>query len=386
MSGYPPGRVALAFLAAMVVATPSWAQTGRSVQVAAPLSLIPPDAQGAAMGEAFTALARGPEAAWWNPSALALGRGLAGIPYSRSDRLLPGNDVRLEQFAASWGGGGIGFGATWTRWQAVRTLPIGYVSGESAPGDPRNRQQVATIGFGIDLARFAVALPRRAHLSLGAAARGYREECSLETASDAAVDRVSAVSAGATSRYEGWDLDGAALLNWRWAEPSRPDEEQGTPGVTGDLCLGYVAMNNLDREQESCAGRLPMGRLDRASGALVLRIPLRWPVTRWINLSAAFERRGLFLQPGVEDRPTDHLGGEISFGGILAGRIGEVRGAVPAGGGGGDRWLTWGFGLASPSGSGRARRPGFGIDYASLGRPRAGATLAKQITVWVRLR
>jgi hypothetical protein len=320
------------------------------------------------MGEAFTALARGPEAAWWNPAALALAPGLHGIPYSRNDRLLPWKDARLEQFAATFGGGGLGLGATWTRELIQAPRPVFRPAGP--PRYLHSRRQVATVGMGIDLSRFAVSLPRPVRLALGATVRGYRDELDL----------------GEATRQEGWDLDGAALLTWRLAEPSRPDEEQGTPGITSDLCLGYVAINALDRQHDTGLGRLSMGRRDRASVGLTLRVPVRWPGTDRFDISAAFERRGFALRAGRQDRAVDHVGGEISLGGFAAVRAGQVRDPLHEGPGAKERRFTWGGGLAMPPGNKRSRRPGLSIDYADLGNRDPGDRTVKQVTVSIRLR
>jgi hypothetical protein len=357
---------------------------GSRTSVAAPLAFLPPDAQGAAMGEALTALTRGPEAAWWNPAALALGRGLRGIPYSRNDRLLPWEDARLEQFAAAYGGGGLGLGATWTRELIDARRPVFRPDG--TPLYFRSRRQVATVGMGIDLSRFAVSLPRAARLAVGAAARGYRDELDHGGSSNPPGGNNDEFDHGGSARPEGWDLDGAALLTWRLAEPSRPDEEQGAPGITSDLCLGYVAMNALDRQHATSLGRLSMGRRDRASGALTLRVPVRWPGTDWFSVAAAFERRGFALRAGRQDRAVDHVGGEISLGGFVAVRAGQVRDPLHEGPGAKERRSTWGGGLALPPGNKRSRRPGLGIDYADLGNRDPGGETVKQVTVsvWIR--
>lgn len=342
-----------------------------AVNLAAPLAFLPPDAQGTAMGEAFTALARGPAAAWWNPAALALGSGLRGTPYSRSDRLLPWNDARLEQFTAAWGGGGLGIGATWSRYEAFSSIPLEYDPEHTSWAERHGwRRQVATAGFGIDLSRFAVSLPRTARIALGASGRGYRDERSH----------------AASSRHEGWDMDASAILTWRLTEPSRPDEEQGAPGITSDLGLGYVAMNALDREGETETGKLPLGRRDRASASLSLRIPVRWPIVRWINFAAAFERRGVFLLAGNDDRAVDHIGGEISLGGLLGLRAGHVRDPLSQGAGAQDRRTTWGVGIATPPGGPRGKWPGLTLDYADLGRRYPDGGNAKHVTISVRLR
>jgi hypothetical protein len=358
---------ALGSFVSPALATATGTPAGRT-PVAAPLAFLPPDARGAAMGEACTALARGPAAAWWNPAALALEHGLRGIPYSRNDRLLAWKDARLEQFVAAYGGGGLGLGATWTREIIDPGRQVFRPEGE--PQAVHSRRQVVTAGMGIDLSRFAIALPRPARLALGATARGFRND----------------FSPGRPSRFEGWDIDGGALLAWRLAEPSRPDEEQGTPGVTLDLCLGYVAMNALNRQHETSMGRLSMGRRDRASAALALRVPVRWPGFSWFEAAAAFERQGLALRADRRDRAVDHVGGEISFGGFAAVRAGQVRDPLREGLGAVERRFTWGGGIAWPPGGQRIRRPGVAVDYADLGHRDPGGQTVKQVTVSVWFR
>jgi hypothetical protein len=357
-----------------------------SPPVAAPLAFLPPDAHGAAMGEAFTALARGPEAAWWNPAALAFGRGLRGIPYSRNDRMLPWEDARLEQFTAAYGGGGLGLGTTWTRELIDAKHPI-FSPEDPSPRYPHSRRQVATVGLGIDLSRFAVSLPRTARLAVGAAARGFRNEVDHGKTDDPPGGNNDEFDHGGSTRPEGWDIDGAAILTWRLAEPSRPDEEQGAPGITSDLCLGYVAMNALNRRHETSLGPLlSMGRRDRASAALTLRVPVRWPGIDWFDVAAAFERRGFALRAGRLDRAVDHVGGEISLGGFAAVRAGQVRDPLHEGPGAKERRFTWGGGLALPPGNSRSRRPGLAIDYADLGNRDPGGRTVKQVTVSVWFR
>jgi hypothetical protein len=393
MIGIPPRRHPVRFAIAglalgplVTMTLPATAGTpGSSTSIAAPLALLPPDAQGAAMGEAFTALARGPEAAWWNPAALALGRGLRGIPYSRSDRLLPWEDARLEQFVAAYGGGGLGLGATWTQELINARRPI-FSPEDPSPRYPRSRRQVATVGMGIDLSRFAVSLPRTARLAVGAAARGYRDKFDPGGSSDPPGEDSDEFDHGGPTRPQGWDLDGAALLTWRLAEPSRPDEEQRAPGITSDLCLGYVAMNALDRKHETSLGRLSMGRRDRASVALTLRVPVRWPGTDWFAVAAAFERRGFVLRAGRQDRAVDHVGGEFSLGGFAAVRAGQVRDPLHEGPDAKERRFTWGGGLARPPGNKRSRRPGLAVDYADLGNRDPGGRTVKQVTVSVWFR
>lgn len=71
-----------------------------------------PDARALGMGEAFTAVAEGPAAVWWNPGALALSRGVAISPFSRR-QLLPEilDDYRIYSAggAAEIGIVGLGF-------------------------------------------------------------------------------------------------------------------------------------------------------------------------------------------------------------------------------------------------------------------------------------
>lgn len=361
------------------------AAPGSSSSVAAPLAFLPPDARGAAMGEACTALARGPEAAWWNPAALALGHGLRGIPYSRSNRLLPWKEARLEQFAAAYGGGGLGLGATWTQ-ELIHSRRAIFTPEDPAPRYPRSRRQVATVGMGVDLSHFAVSLPRAVRLAVGAAARGFRDELDLGGSGDQPGGNNDEFEREGSTRPQGWDLDGAAILTWRLAEPSRPDEEQGAPGVAVDLCLGYVAMNALDRQHQTSLGRLSIGRRDRASAALTLRVPVRWPGADRVDLAAAFERRGFALRAGDQESAVDHFGGEISVGGYAAVRAGQVRDPGHEGPGARGRRFTWGGGLSLPPGGKRSLRPGLAVDYADLGDRDPTGRTARQVTasVWFR--
>ena len=73
---------------------------------------ITPDARSQGMGRAFTAIAEGPMAVWYNPGALGFTEGIYVSPLSYN-RLSPdlADDVRFWPFGVTVGRDGIGLGA-----------------------------------------------------------------------------------------------------------------------------------------------------------------------------------------------------------------------------------------------------------------------------------
>lgn len=73
-------------LVATLLMTPAFGPVESAAQISA---TIEPDARSNGMGGAFTAVAEGPAAVWWNPGALAFIQGIEVSPFSRR-QLLPG--------------------------------------------------------------------------------------------------------------------------------------------------------------------------------------------------------------------------------------------------------------------------------------------------------
>jgi len=111
--------------------------------------LMPPDARSQGMGSAYTAIAEGPYASYWNPAALGLQEGLWGgwgtaqlVPDLADDKWL-----RSKHISFSWKGLGVGFNRNYLDYGTS------YITGDT-PDDPieyDSYEYSQTIGFGLNL-------------------------------------------------------------------------------------------------------------------------------------------------------------------------------------------------------------------------------------------
>src|SRR5512145_2853578 len=76
---------------------------------------FPPDARSQGFGRAFTAVADGPAAVWWNPGALAIEQGASVSPYAEFPILPAAEGLVLWSFSARGAWEGIGLGAHLSR-------------------------------------------------------------------------------------------------------------------------------------------------------------------------------------------------------------------------------------------------------------------------------
>ena len=355
-----------------------------------PTESFPPDARSMGMGGAFTAIADGPFAFWWNPAGLALPQPLSFSLISRSE-LDPTIDGSRYGYAfgasGNWGSLGLGFGLT--------TMGSGGVE------DPAGFSSGRTIWFagGVDLIHTMAPSLRGVRWGVGATLKEMRE--------------LSGRSYGVICENipSAWNLDLGSILSYRLSRdqggvepereppprprvinkyrrefvPLRRTDRSAFVGLRGGLTLRNV----LDRRSECVSGDFyrplhPSLRLGAAAeGGLPVVHPLGPLLTGVFSAEEEIvHRRDDPLQTvAPRDYTVTRVGAEIGVLGILAARVGRVHDP--------DREIdgwSWGMGLGCDLWDpGKALgQLGARVDYASLPAAAPG-TRAQQwtFTFWV---
>jgi hypothetical protein len=301
---------------------------------------LPPDAASIGMGAAYTALAEGVAAAYWNPAGLALGAESPSVwlrPVAFL-RLLPdfSDHIYLYTGGGAFHARSFGFGFNVNR--------IHY--GDQVDADGRggsNTEQTVQVGGGLDVARafFPGMLgipvtPSTAldvHVALGANIKLFTGTFG------AALLRPSSGSA------HDFDLSSLVVARFHAARPTDGDwQARVRAGVVLSNVLDHeIAFGDLERD--------PLGRSVRAglaAEAASSSLPGLGPMLAArtsLDLQSYFGR--------VRDRPVYSYGFELEALGILA---------IRAGHDGHPRDTAIGFGIATPPG----RRFRLRIDAANL--------------------
>jgi hypothetical protein len=223
---------------------------------------FPPDARSRGMGDAFTAIAVGPSACWWNPAALALGPSIAIAPASYS-KLVPGlaDDVWIYSAGAAGSAHGIGVG-----------MNLNYLHyGESeywsdnlmTLEEHSSHELVVQLGAGIDLVQFFAPENQNLHVALG----GNLKRFSVDLAP-------SFLFGGELDKASAWDIDLAGLTVLRVplgtaAEGLRPAALVGSVGAV--LSNAFDSKLDYGSGQKDRVGRWV--RLGVAGGFDLLDMP-----------------------------------------------------------------------------------------------------------------
>jgi hypothetical protein len=343
-----------------------------SPALALPTESFAPDARSMGMGGAFTAIADGPFAFWWNPAGLALPQPLSFSPISRSE-LEPAIDGSRYGYgfgaSGNWGSLGLGFGLT-----------------TMGAGDARDRAGFSSgrtiwLAGGIDVIRSVAPSWRGLRWGVGATLKQVRE--------------LSGRSYGVIceSIPSAWNLDLGSIVSYRLSRDSGGVEPEREPpsrprvinkyrrefvpmhrtdqSAYAGLRLGLMLRNLLDRRSECVSGDLyrplhPSLRLGAAAeGGLAVVHPLGPLLTGIFSMEEEIvHRRDDPLQAlRHRDYTVTRVGAEIGLLGSLAARAGRVHDP--------DREIdgwSWGLGLGCDlwdPGKGLGQL-GARVDFASL--------------------
>lgn len=345
MPGRAPRRAvppALAFVFLFPFLPAAVAGQGAAVQ------LFAPDARSRGMGRAFTAVAEGPQACWWNPGALGLLEHIVTVSPWASAQLVPSlaDDVRLRSFGATGRVSGAGVGGHLTHLsygETVATDVSGRVIGTVVPSE-----WMLLAGVGADAA--AYAWPERREWGWGIGANFKLTHVN------------PAPSATGEPRHDAtvWDADLGTLLCYR--PPIGRLREADAPL---ELRAGAAIHNLLGREihvfEDSRLRSEPLGQALRLGAAIECawgRLP---PFGHVLEGVVAIERNLPFGEFIFEEKATSHFGAEVSVLSLVAVRAGyasDPRGAI-------DSW-SWGAGVGADLHFARWPRLGGRWDFASV--------------------
>lgn len=364
---------ALVGLVALVGAPPARAQ----VHSGLPASTLTPDARAAGMGSAFTAVAEGASALWWNPAGLAFapvgialshGQGALGEDLDRAFD----EDLALQSVGLVAGTRRAGLGAHLNRFAYDRGV------GEFRGLTHREYAAQAGVGFQV-LDRVADGSPATGHgaPTHPSAARGTPSGQRTELSVGASV-KYGRIDPGIDDDVVGSGWAGDAGLLLRQAMPL------GASRVT--LGLGWVVRNLVDggiswadRDEDDS-----FGRADRLGLSVAVEAGREGVWGPPLSVLIAAEQEEVVLTPS--DAWFRHVGCEVSAFGLAAVRLGYERDERRDVDG-----RTYGLGASSGIvfGRGEARRQfRVHIDYAKS--PRASLfggenprwSLAASLTGW----
>jgi hypothetical protein len=227
----------------------SWILVGLLIAVSATETLggvgaisqtFPPDARSRGMGDAFTAIAAGPSACWWNPAALAIGPSIAIAPASYS-KLVPdlADDVWIYSAGAAGSAHGIGVG--------MNLNYLDYGDSEYWSDDlmtiskDSSHESVAQLGAGIDLVQFFAPENQNLHVALGGNLKRF------------SVDLVSPyfLYGHGPDKATAWDIDLAGLTVLRVPLGTAP-EGRRPAALVGSM--GAVLSNVFDSKLDYGSG------------------------------------------------------------------------------------------------------------------------------------
>jgi hypothetical protein len=310
-------------------------------------SLIP-DARSQAMGRAFTAVAEGPAANWWNPGALGLNRSMSFQPYS-AVQLVPGlaDDVWLHAYGATVQAPsrGLGFGVHVNHvsyGKRVFTDFNGDVIGEAEP-----RDYVILIGFGSTLAGSIAEDSERFRWGVGTNFKIFDAD-------------FGPTSSGQSIEGNSWDIDVGTLLAYRLPL----GEQVLSPHL--NFRSGLVVLNLLDRgiTFDAFDESDPLLRRLRIGGAIELNVPPVPPVDRFDHLMRMIIAADqLSFHGGDSEYDAErYYGMEMSVMSLIAIRTGRTISPDS------DDFSSsfWGWGVGTDLRVGDLSRIGGRVDFASV--------------------
>ena len=208
---------------------------------------FPPDAQSRGMGDAFTALAEGPSAVWWNPAALATGPELAVAPFGYS-KLLPKSSADLTIYSFSAAGRRRALGA------GFNLNYLNYGEGDLIVGSSAFHETTMHLGGGVDILRLLAPAEERFRLSAGTSLKRMTDN-----------DPAELLSGGGDASATAWDMDLGVLGSVRLPFGAATDSLRPCAFVAR---AGSVWVNALDSELRHDLQAVPVGQSVRSGLAL----------------------------------------------------------------------------------------------------------------------
>ncbi|MBU1701309.1 MAG: hypothetical protein KJ970_16780 [Candidatus Eisenbacteria bacterium] len=341
----------------ILLSIPSPRVHGQSATIAVS-QFITPDARSQGMGRAFTAIAEGPSANWWNPGALGISRSFYFSPWSAA-RLVPdlADDVWMRTFGLTGHYRGIGLGAH-VAYLSYGESPIvdGY---GHAVGSFDSWEVVALLGAGIDVIQ--LMNPEQKNIRWGIGGNLKYFDLDLAPAGAGGVEGPATCST--------WDMDLGTLMVLRLpldvgADGNQSRSSAGTPPSFIGIRGGYMLKNVLDHTLKfpSEDMRYPLMRFDRLGLAFELgfmHMPPLGYLIRWNVLTLDWEN--VYFDGSYYNRAIDYRGTELTILGIFTvrhGYIDDKEGEVTDD--------TWGLGFGVDRSTEKFSRIGGRFDYASV--------------------
>ncbi len=292
--------------------------------VGAPSQLLIPDARSQGMGWAYTAIAEGPSAGFWNPAALGLQEGL-WLGWGEAQlvpELADGIWFRPKQLSVSWGGYGLGL--------YRNTLDYGksFHTGDS-PDDVHEfeaSEYVQCLSFGMDLSQL-IRLKESTCLAMGLNIKQFKADLGSSR---------EIFDFGPGGDGSAMDLDLGILLDLDKSLPeltrlhsaAGPRSEAATAdirktssiGLRGGLVVKNLLANEMEFDNEQWDS--PLGRFLRSGLALELTLQDLPPFPHILKLSLAYDHE-LLLSPSGHPAHSFY-GLEIDLLGVFAIRRGYL--------------------------------------------------------------
>jgi len=352
----------LSALLPALLASNGWAALNSAI----PSQWFPPDARSQGLGRAYTAIAEGPSAIWWNPAGLALIDGLHGTPYARFPLQPAVDGYEIGALELSGGRNGLGFGAHLHRMDYGRSEfrdETGRTLGRFEP-----YEYVGLLGGAIDLNQRAIHGSPALALGVGANLKMFHTK--LAPARLAANHR----------DWEGtsWDLDLGGLAAYKMPLHAPALTGKGRDSFV-ELRGGATLHNALAREISYLedGAKHSLGRELRAGAAVRAGVMDLAPLSYLVEATVSAERNWE-LEP-VSGTPGDFYGVEMTLLGIASLRHGWVRDDE-----GQTHDTITGYGVGCDVQMDEHRRVGFRYDFASV--PSAnefGEADARTVSVWM---
>lgn len=344
-----------------------FADEGSAVITSAiPSQWFPPDARSQGLGRAYTAIAEGPAAVWWNPGGLALIDGLYGTPYSRFPVQPRSDGYDIHSYELSGGRDGLGFGAHLQRMKYENWI-FTDESG-SAIGRFQPYEYVGILGGGIDLNQRVLHASPALALGIGAGLKIFHTK--LAPANLALNHR--------DWKGTSWDLDLGGLAAYKIPLDAPKPRGRGRDAFLefrGGFTMHNALATNisyLDGEQDDSLGR------ELRTGAAVRAGIIDLPPLSYLLEATVSAERNWELDP-VSGKPGDFYGVEMTLLGLVSLRHGWIRDDE-----GQTHDTITGYGAGCDVAMDEHRRLGFRYDFASVPSPnRFWETDARTISFWM---
>jgi hypothetical protein len=285
--------------------------------VGASSQLLEPDARSQGMGSAYTAIAEGPYASYWNPAALGLQEGLWGgwgtaqlIPDLADDKWL-----RSKHLSFSWSGLGIGFNRNYFDYGTS------YITGDN-PDEPieyDSYEYSQTFGFGLNLLD-VIRKSENFDLAIGVNYKQFK----IDVAPPVILDFSTVVTASdidigflvsGTKRFPNMDIIGVS-----WGETS--NDHTTSISIRGGLVYKNTRRSPLRYAEIDQEHSDPLGYFRHSGIALEATLQRIPPFPHVVRLIYSQDWEDM-LEPEIGP-DIGHKGFEIDFLGVLAFRRGYI--------------------------------------------------------------